>query len=522
MMKIKLPKIELVNLFIYSILTKFFVSLNSVRFSEIFTDTDQAIFYTVGKAMMHGKVLYKDIFDHKTPYIYFVNAFASIFEKNHLGLFIIEVLLLFFTLVYAHKFLQLFLSKNKSLIVVLFFSILICIPQITFSYSRTEEYAVCFIMISLYLFASNYFLVNIVEDDIKHLPMFLIGICAGLTFMTNIRAAILFVPFAILLLIKLVLVKKYIAIIKLFVYGILGVIVSIIPYLIYMFVTDSAVDAYYAIFITNINYLNSTVDAGKDVISTALTLIKENIFIYILFAFSFISLIILKYDIYFKVSTILSMLIAFIYTTFSNRVYSYYLVILVPYFMSVAILLIKIFEKMFLQNTKKLKNEKAYNSQDISQIFEISFLCIFLIINILINYKSLSNRYINHTHRADRINDAVDKYFDDKSNLKILCLGFMPEAYIYTGNDTNYKYFFIPNISYKIDNTSYLSQYKYLTNDSPDVVIFRDTVQIKEFPQSTQNQIQSILSRSYFLEDTIRTNAYEGNIYIFIKGEYKE
>ena len=99
----RIGKIEYFLIFIYTVLIKFFVSINSIRFSEVFTDPDQAIFYTIGKAITSGKVLYTDIFDHKTPYIYFVNAIASLFDKNHLGLFTIEVIIMFITLIYVYK-----------------------------------------------------------------------------------------------------------------------------------------------------------------------------------------------------------------------------------------------------------------------------------------------------------------------------------------------------------------------------------------------------------------------------------
>ena len=131
-------KIEYLILIVYSFITKFFVSINSIRFSEIFTETDQAIFLSIGKAILHGKVLYKDAFDHKTPYIYFFNAVAAIFEKNHLGLFIIEVVLLSLILIFTYKIVSLYVSQIKSFVSALILGIILSIPQITLGYSRTE------------------------------------------------------------------------------------------------------------------------------------------------------------------------------------------------------------------------------------------------------------------------------------------------------------------------------------------------------------------------------------------------
>ena len=156
-MKRESLKIEYLIILLYSVMIKFFMSIYSIRFSEIFTDNDGAIYYVIGKAMMNGKVLYKDIFDHKTPYVFFANAAASIFEKNHLGLFILEIIILSVTLIFTYKFLKLFTTKFRSLIGTFILGILLNIPQITFSYSRTEEYAIAFMMVALYIFAKNYF-----------------------------------------------------------------------------------------------------------------------------------------------------------------------------------------------------------------------------------------------------------------------------------------------------------------------------------------------------------------------------
>ncbi|MBR1454923.1 MAG: hypothetical protein IJ593_09845, partial [Lachnospiraceae bacterium] len=66
----------------------------------------------MGKAILDGKVLYKDIFDHKTPYIYFINALASMFDKNHVGLFIITSIVLFISLYFTYKIVRLFTDNS--------------------------------------------------------------------------------------------------------------------------------------------------------------------------------------------------------------------------------------------------------------------------------------------------------------------------------------------------------------------------------------------------------------------------
>lgn len=524
-MKAKIPKIEYLILLVYTILTKFFVSINSIRFSEVFTDPDQAIFYSIGRAILNGKVLYKDVFDHKTPYIYFANAIAALFDKNHLGLFIIEIILMFVTLIYVYKFSRIYFSKTKSLVAALFIGVVLNINYITFGYSRTESYAIAFMMPALYLFSKYFECETSVAKEFNAKGMFAIGVLAGLTLMTNIRATILFVPFAMMLMLKLIKEKKCREIALCFVFGLLGVIASIIPYLIYMLVTNSVNEAIYAIFTTNANYVISTVDTGTDVFSTAMFIISENVFFYILLLISFISIIILKFNKYYKVSILLSLIIAFTYVTFSNRTYVYYLVILMPYFLAIYYLIVNFVEARTTRPYGKGarttypyddKRSSETRMHDINLVIVVVLAVVCLIFSIAIN-SGINNRYINHFRRAEKIKVAAKNFFGDKKDLKVLGFGFLPEVYVYMNMIPDYKFFMIPNVSYGIDSTAFEQQYNYLLSRDPDLVVYREYNLNYGVPANMNNQIHYILSTSYELLDTIKTNEYEGIFYIFAK-----
>ena len=84
-----------------------------------------------------------------------------------------------------------------------------------------------------------------------------------------------------MLFIKLLINKSFKNILGLFIFGVLGLVISILPYLLYAVATNSVSDAIYAIVPTNLNYAKSTVDAGKGVMETAILLIKEHKMFYI-------------------------------------------------------------------------------------------------------------------------------------------------------------------------------------------------------------------------------------------------
>ena len=74
---------------------------------------DLNIFFTVGKGMVHGKVMYVDLMDHKGPYVYAVSALAYLLSRDDFtGMFFIELISMFFFLLYAWKTVRLY-TKNE-------------------------------------------------------------------------------------------------------------------------------------------------------------------------------------------------------------------------------------------------------------------------------------------------------------------------------------------------------------------------------------------------------------------------
>ena len=499
-MKDKNSKIEYFLLIAYSIMLRFFVSINSIRFNEVFTDTDQAIFFTIGKAMIKGKVLYKDIFDHKTPYIYFFNAFAALFEKNHLGLFILEILLFSIISIYLYKICRFYLSKEVAFIAPMILGTLMSIPNISFGYSRTEVYAIACLMIAIFMFA-KYFETTSEDEPFMPKQMFIIGILAGITFMTNIRAIAIFVPFAVSVLVRLIKSKNYKNILAIFVAGLLGVVVSIVPYIIYAIATDSVKDAYYAIITTNINYAKSNFTLGHNVLEGALNFIVVDLKFFIFLFISFFCWFPLKFNKMIKIPIIVAFVITFYYVVFSQRTNVYYLVIFMPYLLSIYFLIAKFAKKIF-ENWKR--------------IVYIASAVVFIALNIFIN-RSIDSRYNYCYYMTMRINNNLFTKLGNKRNARILSFGFNPDIYIFTGTVPVYKYFFIPNISYKEDSTIYDAQYEYIMERDPDVVIYQHSTVAGDMDKRKFDQMRYVLSVDYDLVDEYKTNENLGSNYIFIK-----
>jgi hypothetical protein len=73
---------------------------------------------TVGNALMHGRVLYVDIFDQRGPYLYFFYGLASLVSPTTFtGVFLLECLSFTLFLYYAYRIATLYVHKNALLVI---------------------------------------------------------------------------------------------------------------------------------------------------------------------------------------------------------------------------------------------------------------------------------------------------------------------------------------------------------------------------------------------------------------------
>ena len=110
-------------------------------------DIDSSVFQVMGKGMLEHKIIYRDLFDHKGPIVYIINA-MGFFINNKYGLFIIEFIIFYIGTIFVYKTSRIVLSKKLSIIVNLLYML------ISFRYfyggNYTEEYAITFMSIAMY------------------------------------------------------------------------------------------------------------------------------------------------------------------------------------------------------------------------------------------------------------------------------------------------------------------------------------------------------------------------------------
>ena len=157
-----------------------FLLLYSYTTSPLFLNDgmDSAVFKTMGLAILKGKIPYVDIFDHKGPILYFINALGQWMIPGRMGIFLLQVVGLSIAIVYMFKAARLFVGNALSFLAVLF--TLFIFGGLIQEGNQCEEWMMYFFTVALY-YALKY-VVN--HSDMCH-PLkysLLYGFCFGMMF----------------------------------------------------------------------------------------------------------------------------------------------------------------------------------------------------------------------------------------------------------------------------------------------------------------------------------------------------
>lgn len=240
-------------IFIFCGVSTFFLMIfslgTSFLYSHKYIGKDSDIFLAMGKFAKDGLIPYKEFFDHKGPFIIFVEWLGYLLGNGKPGVFILQVLFLTVTLLGTYKIFRLYYHEKTSLILTIS-SLLVL--QIYFDRGNlTEEYVLPFLM------WSTYFAVKFFKGGEKNHPYpyaFLYGmtfIVGAMTRLTNSLPIVLLICIGLVELIKN---KQWINILKNGVSFLLGAMVVLVPILIYFIKVDALEEMVYATFIYNFKH----------------------------------------------------------------------------------------------------------------------------------------------------------------------------------------------------------------------------------------------------------------------------
>lgn len=239
------------NKSLYTCLFCFFTSVVSIaicsKCSPLYPLNDWVdinVFYTMGKGMMSGKILYTDLMDHKGPYVYAVAGIASLIHKDgFFGFFLLEVISMYTFLIYAKKIMELYVKSGA-----------ICIIPILaagITASRSFVHGGSLEELSLGIFAYSFYSILRclhTKEDMKQNVLLKNGILAGILFWSKFTIVGFYIAWIAIIFLYFVLQKNFKKAIESLCFFVGGMVISTIPWIIY-FGVNNAVGTWLKVYI---------------------------------------------------------------------------------------------------------------------------------------------------------------------------------------------------------------------------------------------------------------------------------
>lgn len=160
------------------------ISINSMNsFLYKFTDNnDVHCFVTTARCMLRGDVLYRDVYEHKGPILYFLYILGlQIDSRSFTGIALVEVILFSIYIYFMYKITELFVEKKVfRYILITCASWISCSDKVFDGGGQCEELTLPFLCITMYL-VLKYFKQEY-PKRIKALNVITIGACFSIVF----------------------------------------------------------------------------------------------------------------------------------------------------------------------------------------------------------------------------------------------------------------------------------------------------------------------------------------------------
>ena len=268
--------LKYVALFLFSALFLLVFSLWTSPFYKNWYGCDASFFTMAGRGILNGWVPYRDFFDLKGPYFFFIEALGQFLCTGRTGAYIIQIFALFFTLVLMIKTCRMFISAKKTGFIV---TIFLAFHAATLWGGNTlEEYMLPLSLLSIYLVLrdmktyqhtlkisnnsnqllnssvrfNNIVINNSVIENlsvIRSSTALIVGLCFGVILFSKITVAAPIIGLVLAIIVTHIYAKRYYNLFEFLIFAFLGVLLSITPIFIYFYLHNMLTDMLYAVFI---------------------------------------------------------------------------------------------------------------------------------------------------------------------------------------------------------------------------------------------------------------------------------
>jgi len=247
--------IQLFLLSLSIIFVLFFSWTTSPLYSELPLEYyDSAVYKVIGKFWAEGFVPYKDFWDQKGPFIHFLNLIGYLITKTGLGIFYIQVISLYVTLVANYRIIHLSCNEKVSL---LFTTLIACSLSINYDGGNmVEEFLLPFISIAYYFLCRYFFTPTNTSNLLKF--CFFAGLSFAVSLTTRLTNALGICACEGVILLYLLFRHEMRLMLKGFVYSIVGAFIILLPTFAYFLYYDALDDLWYGMFQYNMEYANTS------------------------------------------------------------------------------------------------------------------------------------------------------------------------------------------------------------------------------------------------------------------------
>jgi hypothetical protein len=138
---------------------------------------DQGVYLYIGQQVLDGKIPYRDVWDHKGPLVYYINALGLWLTGSIWGVWLIEIIFLFLAGVFSLLAMRMAFNPSTALSSTILW--LGAFPEIMDHGSSVEEYSLLFQFATVYFFVRTLRLETISKN---YWNEFRVGVTAALAF----------------------------------------------------------------------------------------------------------------------------------------------------------------------------------------------------------------------------------------------------------------------------------------------------------------------------------------------------
>ncbi len=258
------------RLFLYCLFVSFFVLAICSKSSFLypFNDwVDANCYFTVGKSMMHGKVVYKDLYEQKGLYLYIFHAISYLISNtSFFGVWLFEVAAGALYLYYAAKIIDMYLPHNLSYVLLPILAVL-TFAQASFAEGDSaEEFCLPLLMAGLY-----YLLKFFRGDDLSKKELIINGALAGGVLWIKYTMLGFFAGWMLGVFVGFLLRKQVKKAFLACAYFLLGMGIATLPVFLYFLINGALYDLYYMYFYINIAVYGKVTSSIAVILNTMVT-----------------------------------------------------------------------------------------------------------------------------------------------------------------------------------------------------------------------------------------------------------